>query len=180
MPRIHPVDPQHATGPVAQQLAATARALGGTPNMFRTAAHSPAALTAMNSLFGTLGKGQLGGAIGEQIAIAVANANGCAYCLAAHTALGAGHGVSAAELATARQGESAEPRARAAMALARAIVATRGRVDDAALAAARGAGLGDGEIVEVVAHVALNIFTNYLNNLAQTEVDFPAVALEAA
>jgi uncharacterized peroxidase-related enzyme len=180
MPRITPIDPSIATGAVRAQLDGTAKALGGTPNMFLTAAQSPAALTAMNAFFGALGKGVMGGAIGERIAIAVANANSCEYCLAAHTALGAGHGVPPAELGAARQARSVDARAAAAMTLARAILERKGRVSDADLASARRAGLGDGEIVEVVAHVALNVFTNYLNNLAQTEVDFPAVALEAA
>lgn len=56
---------------------------------------------------------------------------------------------------------------------------TRGQVDDDDLATARAAGLSEGEIVEVVAHVALNIFTNYLNNVADTVVDFPLVSIDA-
>ena len=118
--------------------------------MPRIPAIDPAALNATNAFFAALGKGQLGGKVGEQVAIAVAQTNGCEYCLAAHTAIGGMRGVSAADLG------------------------------DAELAAARVAGLVDGEIVEVVAHVALNIFTNYLNNLAGTDVDFPRVALETA
>jgi uncharacterized peroxidase-related enzyme len=180
MPRIKPIDSAAATGSVADQLAGTRKLLGSTPNLFTTAAHSPAALTAMNGFFVALGKGKLGGKIGERIAIAVAQANGCEYCLSAHTALGQLHGVEAAELTAARHGHSADARAQAAITLALAIVADKGRVSDAALAEARSAGLGDGEIVEIVAHVALNIFTNYLNNLAETEVDFPLVSLEQA
>lgn len=180
MPRIAPLDPATATGPVADQLAATRKLLGSVPNMFATAAHSPAALTAMNGFFAALGKGTLGGKVGERVAIAIAQANGCAYCLSAHTALGTMHRVSAEELAAARHGASQEPKAQAAITLALEIVRAKGRVGDAALAAARTAGLTDGEIVEVTAHVALNVFTNYLNNLAGTEVDFPLVSLEAA
>ena len=150
MPRIPAIDPATATGAAADQLALTRKMFGATPNMFTTAAQSPAALTAMNAFFAALGKGQLGGKVGEQVAIAVAQTNGCEYCLAAHTAIGGMRGVSAADLG------------------------------DAELAAARVAGLVDGEIVEVVAHVALNIFTNYFNNLAGTDVDFPRVALETA
>ncbi|QJR37414.1 carboxymuconolactone decarboxylase family protein [Gemmatimonas groenlandica] len=180
MPRIQPVDPTAATGAAAEQLAATRKAFGATPNMFLTAAQSPATLTALNSLFGTLGKGLLGGKIGERIAIAVAQQNGCKYCLSAHTAIGGMHGVAAAELDAARHGASADPKASAAIALALAILHTSGRVDDAVLAAARLAGLSDSEIVETVAHVALNVFTNSLNNLADTDVDFPLVSLATA
>jgi uncharacterized peroxidase-related enzyme len=180
MPRIQPVDPATATGPAAEQLAVTATLLGRVPNMFATAARSPAAVTAMNGFFAALGKGRLGGQLGERIAIAVAQEDRCEYCLSAHTALGAMHRVDAAELAAARHGGSRDPRAAAVMAFALEVLARRGQVSDATLASARAAGLDDGEIVEVVAHVALNVFTNYLNNVAKTEVDFPVVGLEQA
>ena len=180
MTRIAPLDPATIVGPAADQLAATRKLLGSTPNMFTTAAHSPAALTALNGFFVALGHGTLGGKVGERIAIGVAQANGCEYCLSAHTALGQMHKVSADELAAARHGTSTDPKAQAAITLALDIVRTKGRVSDSALATARVAGLTDGEIVEVTAHVALNIFTNYLNNLAGTVVDFPLVRLEQA
>jgi uncharacterized peroxidase-related enzyme len=180
MPRITPVDPAAATGAAAEQLALTRKQFGSIPNLFSTAAQSPATLAAMNGFFAALGRSPLGGAVGEQVAIAVAQSNGCEYCLSAHTAIGGMRGVSAANLASARHGRSDDPRAQAAITLALEIVRTKGRVADGALATARLAGLGDGEIVEVVGHVALNIFTNYLNNLAGTEVDFPVVAVERA
>lgn len=180
MPRILPVDPSTTTGPVAEQLAGTRQVLGATPNLFLTAANSAVALTALNGFFVTLGKGELGPRIGERLGIAVAQANGCEYCLSAHTALGGLHGVNPDELATARDGRSADSRAQAALTFGLAVLDAKGSVTDATLDAARAAGLTDSEIVEVVAHVALNIFTNYLNNLAGTEVDFPLVALEKA
>lgn len=180
MPRIQPVDLAHAPEAVATQLAATQKSLGSVPNMFATAAQSAATITALNGFFGALGKGALGGKIGERIAIAVAQQNGCEYCLAAHTALGGLHGVDPAELASAKRGISNDPKAAATLTLALAILRTRGKVSDATLVAAREAGLSDGDIVEVVAHVALNVFTNSLNNLAQTKVDFPPVALDDA
>lgn len=180
MPRIQPVDPATAPGAAAEPLATTRKMFGSVPNMFATAAQSPAVVTALNGLFAALGKGSLGGKVGEQVAIAVAQANGCAYCLAAHTAIGGMHRVSAENLASARHGRSDDPRAQAAITLALEVLKSAGRVPDAALDAARGAGLNDAEIVEVVAHVALNVFTNSLNNLARTDVDFPPVALESA
>jgi uncharacterized peroxidase-related enzyme len=180
MSRIQPIDPTTTTGTVAAQLEGTRRAMGGTPNMFLVAAQSPAVLTALNGFFGALTLSSLGGAVGERIAIAVAQQNGCEYCLSAHTAIGTMHGIDAGELSAARHGTSTDPKAAAAMSFATALLDTRGRVDNATLATARLAGLSDGELVEVVAHVALNVFTNYLNNVAQTEVDFPRVALAAA
>ena len=180
MPRILPLDSTTATGTAAEHLATTRKLFGSVPNMFATAAQSPATLAAMNGFFAALGKAPLGGKVGEQVAIAVAQSNECTYCLSAHTAIGGMHGVSAANLASARHGHSDDPMAQAAITLALEIVRTKGRVSDASLAAARVAGLGDSEIVEVVGHVALNIFTNYLNNLAGTDVDFPVVNVEQA
>ena len=180
MPRIQPLDSATATGDAAEQLAATKKLFGSTPNMFATAAQSPATLAAMNGFFAALGKAPLGGKVGEQVAIAVAQSNGCEYCLSAHTAIGGMHKVSAANLASARHGHSDDPKAQAAITLALEIVRTKGRVSDATLSEARLAGLQDSDVVEVVGHVALNIFTNYLNNLAGTVVDFPVVAIEQA
>ena len=180
MPRIQPVDSAAATGAAAEQLAATKKLFGSTPNLFATAAQSPATLAAMNGFFAALGKAPLGGKVGEQVAIAVAQSNGCEYCLSAHTAIGGMHGVSAANLASARHGHSDDAKAQAAITLALEIVRTKGHVSDDTLTAARSAGLQDSDIVEVVGHVALNIFTNYLNNLAGTVVDFPVVALQQA
>ncbi len=180
MPRIHPVNPATATGDAATQLVATAAAFGGTPNLFTTAAHAPVALEALLGLFKTLGRSSLGAAVGEQVAIAVAQANGCGYCLSAHTAIGGMHGLDAATLASARHAVASDAKTTAILKLAVAIVGTRGNIDDATLAAARTAGVSDAEIVEVVAHVALNVFTNYLNNLCKTVIDFPVVAIEKA
>ncbi|MCA0375548.1 MAG: carboxymuconolactone decarboxylase family protein [Gemmatimonadetes bacterium] len=180
MSRIRPVDATTTSPAAAEQLAVTRQMFGSVPNMFATAAQSAPTLAALNAFFAALGKAPLGGAVGEQVAIAVAQANGCGYCLSAHTAIGGMHRVSPANLAAARHGRSDDPTAQAAITLALEIVHTRGRVSDAALARARAAGLDDSAIVEVVGHVALNLFTNYLNNLADTAIDFPVVPLEQA
>lgn len=180
MPRISPLDPTTATGETAAQLEIARKMFGGIPNLVATAARSPAAVTAMLSLFGDLASSSLGARTGELIAIAVAQANRCGYCLSAHTTVGGMHGLSPAELAAARQARSADPKTAAILALAVAINAARGHIDDAALAEARAAGLTDAEIVEVVAHVALNVFTNYLNSVAGTTIDFPVVPLADA
>jgi len=180
MPRITPIDPTTASGDAATHLATARQMLGGTPNVFTTAAHSAAAVGAMVAFFGHMSKASLGSRVGEQIAIAVAQANGCAYCLSAHTAIGTTLGLPAAELESARVAHAADPKTAALLRLAVAVNHSRGHVDDATIAAARLAGLVDAEIVEVVAHVGLNVFTNYLNNVAQTAIDFPEIALAAA
>lgn len=173
MSRIPALDP--ASGKAQELLAAVAAKLGATPNLFKVAAHSPAALEGLLSLNGALGSGVLPGRTRESLAIAVAEVNGCDYCLSAHSLLGKGAGLSDADITLARAGRAADGKAEAALAFARAVVAQRGKVGDADLAAARAAGLDDGALVEVVAHVAMNIFTNYLNNVAETEIDFPVV-----
>lgn len=178
MPRIHPIDPMTALGEAATQLATARKMFGGTPNLVTTAAVSPVVLQGMLGMFASLGKASLGAKVGEKIAIAVAQANGCGYCLSAHTAIGKLHGVDAVALADARRAHSDDPKTGALLHLAVQINATRGHISDATLAEARQAGLSDVEIVEVVGHVALNVFTNYLNNVSHTEIDFPVVELE--
>lgn len=175
MSRFIAVDPQTATPQAKPLLDAVQRALGVTPNMMRTMAESPAVLDAYLAMSRALAKGLLGGKIGEQVALTTAEENGCGYCAAAHSALGVGAGLTASEIDAARDARAVEPRAAAALVFARTVIETRGHVSDAELAAARAGGLSDGEIGEVVAHVALNVFTNYFNSVAKTEVDFPAV-----
>jgi len=167
--------PSETTPEAQTALAAVQSSLGIVPNLFRVAANSPAALNALVGLNGALAKGRLRAKVRESIALEVAQQNGCDYCLSAHTALGKGAGLSDADLAAARVGKATDPHADAILALAGAIVRQRGAVGAKAIAAARAADLTDGEIVEVVAHVALNVFTNYLNILAGTEIDFPIV-----
>ena len=177
MPRIAPIDPATASGEAADHLATTRKMFGGTPNLFTTAAHSATALGAMVSLFAHTGRSALGGKVGEQIAIAIAQSNRCGYCLSAHTAIGTLHGLAPAALDEARQARASDPRTAALLRLAVAINQARGHIDDATLDSAREAGITDAEIVDVVSHVALNVFTNYLNTVAQTPIDFPEVPL---
>ncbi len=180
MPRIQPIDPATATGEAATHLATARKMFGGTPNLVTTAANAPSSLGAMLGMFAYMGKGTLGARVGEQIAITVAQSNGCGYCLSAHTALGKMHGLDPAELAAAKRAGSVTPKTAAILKLALAINQHRGQVSDGVLAEARKAGITDAEIVEVVGHVALNVFTNYLNNVCETAIDFPVVALDAA
>ncbi len=155
-------------------------AFGATPNMFRAVANSPAALQAMWGFFGALGGGTLPAKLGEQIAVAVADRNACDYCLAAHTALGRKAGASAGEMSAAQAGESADPATAAALRFALKLVEQRGQVGDADVAALRAAGFDDGQVVEILAHVALNLFTNYVNVALAVPVDFPGVKLRSA
>lgn len=180
MSRIPPIDTALPTTPERDALLAQIRqAFGSTPAMFRTVARSTAALKMMWGAFGALGSGVIAPRLGEQIAVAVADRNGCDYCLAAHTALGRKAGASAAEMAAAQGGEAADPATNAALRFALKLVDARGQVDATDVAALRQAGFGDEAIVEIVAHVALNLFTNYVNVAFKVPVDFPGVKLRA-
>jgi AhpD family alkylhydroperoxidase len=128
--------------------------------------------------FGALGGGKLGAKLGEQIAVAVANRNGCDYCLAAHHFLGKGAGLSEAELSGAQVGASADPKTASALRFALNLVHSRGQVSAAEIADLRTAGFSDELIVEIIAHVALNLFTNYINIAFDVPLDFPKIALQ--
>jgi uncharacterized peroxidase-related enzyme len=175
--RISALEPSQAAPHAKELLANVQAALGVTPNMMKTLAHSPAALEGYLSLNGALGKGVLSARIREQIALAVGQENGCEYCVSAHAFLGKNAGLKPEQILSARKGASDDAKTRAELELAHNILAARGNVTDAQLAAARQAGVTDAEITEIVAHVALNVLTNYFNVLAGTEVDFPQVSM---
>lgn len=181
MSRI-PTPANIAAAPAAARplLDGVQKSLGSVPNLFRLLATSPAALGGYLGLSGELAKGALDAATRERIALAVAEFNGCGYCLAAHSFIGSRVAkLDAAEIAANRGGRSNDPKADAAVRFAVAVTEARGRIGEADLAAVRLAGWSDAEILEIVAHVALNTLTNYVNEVAGTEVDFPPVARAA-
>lgn len=180
MSRIQLITPADTTGERQQVLGQIQQAFGATPNMFKAVANSTAALNSMWAAFGALGGGVLSAKLGEQIAVAIADQNQCEYCLAAHTALGRKAGASAEEMHAAQAGQSADPKTAAALRFATTVVSQRAQLTDADVVDLRAAGYGDEEIVEILAHVALNLFTNYINVALQVPVDFPAVKLRAA
>jgi len=164
-----------ATGTTKEMLTGAKAAIGMVPNLFGVFAQSPAVLGAYLGLTKALSAGVLTAKQREQIALAVAEANRCSYCLSAHTLMGKGAGLSADEVSASRHGHSSDSATDAILKLATTLVKTRGQVGPDELQAARDGGLSDAQIVEVVAHVSLNILTNYTNNLAGTEIDFPVV-----
>ena len=158
-------------------LAAVQKSLGVTPNLMKLVGHSPAALEGYLSLNGAVAKGKLSAQLRERIALAIAEFNGCDYCLSAHDYLGANVAkLSRAELNAARDGHSEDVQAEAALRFALQVAQTRGRVSDADLAALRLAGFDEASVIEIVVNVALNVLTNYVNNVARTDLDFPQVS----
>ncbi|MCO5091373.1 carboxymuconolactone decarboxylase family protein [Bosea sp. (in: a-proteobacteria)] len=180
MPHVNLVDQASAPEASRATLRQIAAAFGTVPNMFKAVANSPAALASMWGAFGALGKGRIGAKLGETIAVAIADRNRCDYCLAAHTVLGQKAGATAAEMAEAQLGRAADPKTAAALAFALKVVENRAAVGAADVEALRAAGFDDEAVVEIMAHVALNLFTNYVNVAFAVPVDFPVVALSRA
>lgn len=175
MNRIPLVDPTQAEGKAKQLLDGVKAKVGMVPNLYRAAANSPATLEGLLGLSGALGGGSLDAKLREQLALAVGESNGCEYCVSAHTLIGKGAGLDDDAVEAARRGGAADERADAVLSFARKVMETRGFVDDADLEGLRSLGFSDGEVTEIVAHVALNTFTNYLNHVVDTEIDFPRV-----
>ncbi|GHF52439.1 carboxymuconolactone decarboxylase family protein [Seohaeicola zhoushanensis] len=182
MPRITLPGSIDAAPTAAQPLLeAVRKSLGSVPNLFRITANSPVALEGYLGLSGALAKGRLSPQTRERIALAVAQINGCDYCLSAHSYLGRNLAkLDEAEIAANRNGHSSDPKADAAVQFAAQLVQKRGQVSEAEVSAVKLAGYGEAEIVEIVAHVALNTLTNYLNEALDTPIDFAVVSAEAA
>jgi uncharacterized peroxidase-related enzyme len=136
------------------------------------------ALEGLLSLSKTLSRGRLSAAQREIVALAVGQENECQYCLSAHTAMAKAQGVSEEDALMARAGDGVNPFERAVASFAKKIVRQRGHVSDGDIADARKAGIDDGLMMEIVAHVAANTLTNYANELAGSEIDFPVVEVK--
>lgn len=180
MPRITPVSVENADAKTAATLAAIKAKVGMLPNLHATFAQAPSVLNAYLAFADALGTGSLTNQQREIVALATAQANGCQYCISAHTLLGKGAGLASDAILAARHGQGGDPVDAAIASLSVALVETRGQVSDGVLAAARAAGLTDGQIIEVIANVSLNTLTNFTNNVAATDIDFPVVELALA
>lgn len=177
MARVAVIDPTTATGEAKQLLDTVQSALGMVPNFIRVLANSPAALNAFLGIHAIAGTGLLDPKTRERIALAVAEQNACQYCVSAHTAIGRKAGLDNQEMLDNRQGRSTDAKASAALTFARALVEHTGQVSQAEFDAVRAAGHSDGEIIEIITHVTMNIFTNLLGKSTQVEIDFPRVEL---
>ncbi|WP_018349788.1 carboxymuconolactone decarboxylase family protein [Longispora albida] len=174
---LHNVDPELATGETARLLTATHQDLGVVPNLARVMASSPAVLKGYLGTVRALGaEGTLPGGLAERIALLVAQESRSDYCLSMHSFRGTNvAGLPAAEVTRARRGETGDPQAAAVLALAAAVLRHHGAVSADQLALVRHAGLADGQIVEIIAHVALGVFTSYLATAARCDIDWPLV-----
>jgi uncharacterized peroxidase-related enzyme len=170
MTRIIPVSLEYATDATRPLLEGVHKKIGFLPNVFRVLAHAPAVLASYLQNSAALGKTSLSATQKEAIFLATSQVNGCDYCLAAHTLFASKAGLSGQEIRSARVGQLD-----AYALLARQITESRGHLSGEQIAAARAAGIDDAKIIEVIAHVASQTLTNYLNNVALTDIDFPTI-----
>jgi uncharacterized peroxidase-related enzyme len=180
MNRFNVVTNETANAEQKALLDAIQSQLGMVPNFLKVFANSPAALRAFLGLHGIAGEGSLEAQTRERIALALAQQNACQYCVSAHTAIGRKAGLDAAEIEANRAGSSNDVKAAAAVKFAKALAANNGEVSTADILAARNAGYGDAEIVEIITHVGMNVLTNILGKASRVEIDFPKVELKLA
>ena len=176
MVRLKALNPEETTGKSKELFDGIQKKLGSVPNIMRAMGNSPALLQGYLSLSDALGTGTLGAKTGELIALAVAQENTCDYCLSAHSFIGGKMlKIDDESLTLARQGKNEDSKIQAALTFAKTLVNKRGHVEDEDVEALKAVGYTEGEIGEIVAHVALNTLTNYFNHTANTEIDFPEV-----
>jgi len=171
-----PADIEAAHNNSRPTLEAVKKQFGVAPNMFRLISNSPAALEGYVALNTALDRGKLASQTRERIALAIAEINGCNYCLSAHAYLAKNLAkLDDAEVTANRNGTSNDAKADAAVRLAAKVLRERGHVSEADLRAVRDAGHDDTQVIEIVLHVALNTWTNFINEVGQTDIDFPLV-----
>ncbi|ELR71278.1 hypothetical protein C900_02893 [Fulvivirga imtechensis AK7] len=181
MQRIAALNPDTTSGKSKELFNAVEAKLGIVPNMMRTMGNSPAVLNGYLSFSGALGSSAIGAKLGELIALTVANTNGCEYCNAAHSYIGEKLiKLDSESIAAAREGKASDPKTEAALKFSRTLIEKKGKVSYDDILVVKDAGFSDAEVTEIIAHTALNIFTNYFNNATGVVVDFPQVALVEA
>ena len=176
MSNLSPIDPTTATGKTKDLLDAVKGGFGMVPNMTRVMANSPAVLESFLAFNGAISGGLLTPQLREQLGLVVAQQNHCDYCLSAHSALGKMHHLTPEQITASRKGDGSSEKATAVLTFAKRLVEAKGQVAQSDFVAARAAGLSDGEIAEIIAVVALNLFSNYFNIAAGVEIDFPKVS----
>jgi uncharacterized peroxidase-related enzyme len=176
MSRLRTIDPATAAGKAKELLDAVKGKLGIVPNMTKVMANSPVVLESYLGFSAALSGGLLDAKTREKLALLTAQENSCDYCLSAHSAIGKMVGLNEAEIIASREGNGTDSKTTAALTFAKEVLDAKGQISESELAAARNAGLSDGEIAEIIAHVALNIFTNYFNIAAGVDIDFPKVS----
>ena len=180
MQRLNSVSPQVATGRTKELLETVQQAFGMVPNTARVMANSPAVLESFLAFSGAMGGVGIGTKLHNQLKLTTSETNSCSYCTSILSAVAPSAGLTADDILAGRTGQSEDLHTKAALAFANDVLETRGKVSNQQLTAVRNAGFGDSEIVEIVASVVLGCFTNFLNNVADTDLDIPKAEPVAA
>ncbi len=173
--RIETLNPETTTGKSKELFDAVQKKLGFIPNLIKVFGNSPATLQTYLSLGELTASGTFSNKFREQLALAIAEENSCNYCLSAHTAIGKMNGLTDEQTENNRQGIATDERIQAGLQFAQEVTKNRGQVSSEVINAVKNAGYNDGEILEIVLNVVSNTLTNYVNHIAETEVDFPSV-----
>ena len=173
--RIETLNPETTTGESKELFDAVNKKLGFIPNLIKVFGNSPATLKAYLSLGEISGSGNFNAKFREQLALVIAEENSCNYCLSAHTAIGKMSGLNEEQIEQNRQGLSNDTKEQAGLRFAQQVTKNKGVVSNEELQAVKDAGYTDGDVLEIVLNVVANTLTNYVNHIADTEVDFPKV-----
>lgn len=173
--RIETLNPETTTGKSKELFDAVNKKLGFIPNLIKVFGNSPATLQAYLSLGDLTSSGNFSNKFREQLALAIGEENSCNYCLSAHTAIGKMNGLSEDQTEANRQGNDNDAKVKAGLQFAQKVTKTRAMVSNEDIAAVKAAGYNDGDILEIVLNVVANTLTNYVNHIAETEIDFPVV-----
>ena len=173
--RIETLNPETTTGKSKELFDAVQNKLGFIPNLIKVFGNSPATLQSYLSLGELTASGNFSNKFREQLALAIAEENSCNYCLSAHTTIGKMNGLTIEETEQSRQGIAADPKTQAGLQFAQIVTKNRGQVSTEAIQRVKNAGYNDGDILEIILNVVSNTLTNYVNHIAETEVDFPNI-----
>lgn len=180
MARLNKVELENANGQAKELLSGVKAKIGMVPNLYATMVNSPAVLESYLGFQDTLDKSSLSKSFREQIALVVSEFNGCDYCLSAHTAIGKMVGLNEDEILKNRDGVASDLKAEIALNFAKHVLETKGKVSNDELNKIKEFGYSDAQITEIIATVIATTFTNYINNVAETEIDFPLVTSKVA
>ncbi len=175
MPRIRPITPSEAQGKLKELYGGIEKKMGKVLNIFQNMGNSAITLQGFLNLSEAANQTSLSPQLREQISLAVGEVNRCEYCLSAHTALAKKAGMQEDVIARARHGESLDQKENAILHFAKSMVEKRGQVTDQEVASLKKAGVSDGELVDIILVVMVNLFTNYFNLITNPTIDFPSV-----
>ena len=177
MSRLHIATIDQATGQTAELFTAIESSVGKVPNVYATiGSNSPAVLEQTLAHDAALKQGALSARELEAVNLAVSEASGCDYCLAAHTLMGKMAGYSVEQTQQLRSGRyEDDAKIGALVRFSQEVVTTTGTLPEASLVAFQAAGYTDRQVVETISAISAILFTNMINRVNDTTVDFPKV-----